>query len=136
MLLYSIVCASLALSVAEERPANTLCAEAMTTAAMRGCLTKQYQAIDKELNHVYQQVMSQLHPPRQTKLRDAQRRWILFRDTHAEFEASAVKGGTMHALVYLSALTSLTEKRVDELKTILQQMDSQQFSTTPKPVSR
>lgn len=52
--------------------------------------------------------------------RDAQRSWIVYRDKSAEFEASEVEGGTMHPLLYLSALVAMTEKRLTELKAILQ----------------
>ncbi len=125
IILCSSVCASLAISVGEARPANDPCAEAMTTVEMRECLNKRYNKVDGELNHVYQQVMSQLSKTRQTKLRETQRLWILFRDKSAEFEASEVEGGTIYPLVYLLSLASMTEKRVDELKAILQDMDSQ-----------
>ena len=125
IILCSSVCAALAISVGEARSANNPCAEAMTTAEMRECLNKRYNKVDRELNHVYQQVISQLSKTRQTKLKQAQRLWILFRDKSAEFEASEVEGGTMYPLVYLLSLSSMTEKRVEELKAILQDMNSQ-----------
>lgn len=120
-----VVCAFLSISVGEERPANDPCAEATTTVEMQKCLNTHYKKVDGELNKLYQQVRSKLSKTRQTKLKEAQRSWILFRDKSAEFEASEVEGGTMYQLVYLSAVASLTEKRVDQLRTILKRMDSQ-----------
>ncbi len=121
----TILSVSPAISIAEEPAADDPCAEALTTVEMRECLNTHYTKVDGELNHVYRQVMSQLEKARQTKFRETQRAWVRLRDKSAEFEASAVEGGSMYPLVYLSTLTSLTEKRRDELKDILQGIDSQ-----------
>lgn len=123
-----VVGASAAVSIGEERPANKSCAEAMTTAEMQECVNTHYKKVDGELDRVYQTIISRLDKTRRTKLREAQRAWILFRDKSAAFEASEVEGGTMYPLVYQSVLASMTEKRIDELKNILdilQRIDSQ-----------
>ncbi len=124
LLLCLAIGVSLAVSLGAERPAKDPCAEAMTTVEMRECLNKRYKHVDAELNRVYQQLMSQLSKTRQTKLREAQQAWMLFRDKHAEFVASETEGGTMQPLVSLSALTSMTERRVAELKDLLQHIDA------------
>ena len=119
------VCVALAVSVGEERPANDPCSEAVTTVEMRECLNQRYYKADGALNHVYQQLMSRLSHTRQTKLREAQRVWVRFRDKHAAFAASAAEGGTMAPLIALSVLASMTEKRVAELTDLFQTTDSQ-----------
>jgi uncharacterized protein YecT (DUF1311 family) len=111
-------------SVGAEHPANDLCAEAMTTVEMRECLNKRYQQVDASLNQLYQQLMSQLSKTRQARLREAQQAWMLFRDKNAAFVASETEGGTMQPVVSLSVLVSMTEKRVAELKDLLQHVDT------------
>jgi uncharacterized protein YecT (DUF1311 family) len=98
------------------------CDTAMTTADMQVCLDKRYHQVDQELNRVYNQLMSELSHTRQATFREAQRAWILFRDKSAAFSASETEGGTMSTLIYLSVLTSMTEKRVGELQALLQGM--------------
>lgn len=121
---YLAVWVSLAVSLGAERPANDPCAEAMTTVEMRECLNKRYKQVDDALNHLYQQLLSQLSKTRQTKLREAQQAWMLFRDKSAAFVASETEGGTMQPLVSLSVLVSMTERRVVELKDLLQHVDT------------
>lgn len=121
----TVIYIPLASGAGEKPPVKTSCAEATTTIAMRACLNQHYTQVDGKLNEVYQQLMAQLNQTRQTKLREAQRSWIQFRDKQAEFAASAVEGGSMYPLVYLSALASMTEKRVNDLKAILQNITLQ-----------
>ena len=91
----------------------------MTTAEMRECLNQRYKQADTALNQLYQQLMSELSKTRQIKLREAQQAWVLFRDKSAALVASTTEGGTMQPLLALSVLTSMTEKRVAELKDLL-----------------
>jgi uncharacterized protein YecT (DUF1311 family) len=109
---------SVAVSLAAAQPTNEPCA-GMTTAEMRECLNQRYKQADTALNQLYQQLMSQLSKTRRIKLREAQQAWVLFRDKSAAFGASAAEGGTMQPLLSLSVLTSMTEKRVAELKDLL-----------------
>ncbi len=96
----------------------------MTTVEMRECLNQRYKQADEALNHVYQQLMSQLSKMRQTRLREAQQAWMLFRDKSAAFVASETEGGTMQPLVSLSVLASMTERRVTELKELLPHIEA------------
>lgn len=99
------------------------CPEAVTIVEMRECLDERYAQANRELNRAYTQLRSKLDTPRQATLRDAQRAWIAFRDTSAEFEAGEEKGGSLYSITYLSVLLSKTEQRVDELKTLLEGME-------------
>ena len=96
----------------------------MTTVDMRECLNTRYQQVDEALNSLYQQLLSQLSKVRQTKLREAQRAWLRFRDKSAAFVASETEGGTMQPLAFLSALIAMTETRLAEFKDLLQYVDT------------
>jgi uncharacterized protein YecT (DUF1311 family) len=95
---------------------NIQCNPAGNTVEMKQCAAEQYQAADKELNRVYQQVRSQLDEERQQRLKEAQLAWIDFRDKTCNFEASSALGGTLEGLLYTDCLTEQTEKRTAELE--------------------
>jgi len=110
---------AVAVGLVAAQPANDPCA-GMTTAEMRECLNQRYTQADAALNQLYQQLLSQLSTTQQSKLREAQRAWIHFRDKQAAFVASATEGGTMEPLLSVTALTAMTEKRIAELKDFAQ----------------
>lgn len=95
------------------------CEDAMTMIEMIDCAQERYQKADDELNEVYQELMSLLENERKELLREAQRAWLKFRDTTADFEASEVEGGSLYPLFHIDTLAFLTEKRVEYLKKVL-----------------
>ncbi|MDH3602636.1 MAG: lysozyme inhibitor LprI family protein [Candidatus Tectomicrobia bacterium] len=113
-----ITCASLL--IAQERGSDKPCTGATTTVEMRECQGQRYKKADARLNQIYKQLMDSLDEFRRTKLRAAQRAWVVFRDTQAAFEASAEAGGSLEPLLRLEILATLTEERVKRLQTALQ----------------
>jgi uncharacterized protein YecT (DUF1311 family) len=97
------------------------CEQATTTAAMRTCENARYEKAERDLNATYQQLMRQLDPGQQAKLRVAQDAWLRFRETNADFEAGTASGGTLGPLLRVSTLADMTEVRTAELKKSLQQ---------------
>ena len=95
------------------------CQNAETSYEMKMCEQKALELADKELNLVYKQLMAQLDDTGKNKLRDAQRKWIQFRDAHAVFEADSMRGGTGEGLLYTATLKTLTQDRVKALKAAL-----------------
>lgn len=75
--------------------------------------SKNYQAVDRHLNQVYQQVRSSLGEQQQLKLKSAQIAWLEFRDTSCEFESYHFTNSNN------SCLTRLTEQRVEKLSRLL-----------------
>ncbi len=92
------------------------CDNAITTADMRICEGSRYASSERELNAAYQDVMAHLDSAQKEKLRLAQRAWLRFRDSNADFQASLVQGGTLAPLVRISVLTDMTKARALELK--------------------
>ncbi len=107
----------------EKQKQSEPCKDEVTTLGMRECSKQRYETADRELNQVYEQLRHKLNKTRQAKLKKAQRAWIAFRDTTAEFEASEAEGGSMYPLVYQVTQAEMTEKRVGELKQILKRME-------------
>jgi uncharacterized protein YecT (DUF1311 family) len=61
-----------------------------TTQGMIACAGTAYQGWDDALNEVYDQLMDALDEEQQAALRDAQRKWIAFRDADKAFGASTM----------------------------------------------
>lgn len=88
-----------------------------TTMGMLDCMGTAYTHWDAELNTVYRELMANLPPPAQDALRDAQRRWLAFRD--AEFatidQIYGNRDGTMWRLNSSGARLDLLSRRVKDL---------------------
>jgi len=89
-----------------------------TTAGMVTCTDQAIQAWDKRLNEVYQAALKQLDPKSADLLRNAQRRWVAFRD--AEFAALGGPWrndrGTMISVLAMNTELSAIRERVSELQ--------------------
>ncbi len=95
------------------------CANPQTTLAMRVCADQRYQAADRRLNRVYQQLRASLSSSRRQRLITAQRAWIQYRDTTCRFNASQYEGGSFEPVEQLSCLAEATQQRTRELETAL-----------------
>lgn len=77
---------------------------------------ERYRIADGELNAAYGERMKNLAEHRKAYLRDAQRAWIKFRDTRADFAASGEADEMMRQLTHIATLAEMTEKRTNELR--------------------
>ncbi|MEA3187403.1 MAG: hypothetical protein QOD99_1233 [Chthoniobacter sp.] len=76
-----------------------------------------FQKADAELNKVYHKIMAELDSEAQTKMKAAQRAWIVFRDAQAEYEADAdARGGSMYPQLYYGECADLTRRRIKQLR--------------------
>lgn len=73
---------------------------AETTAGQQDCLTRAYDAWDRELNKAYGELMRRAGREEAGRLREAQRRWIAYRDGERAYldlrysrEATGTQGG-------------------------------------------
>jgi uncharacterized protein YecT (DUF1311 family) len=97
------------------------CDSATTQGDMNACAGRQYQAADKDLNAVYQQITQRLKDSADTRqlLVATQRAWVSFRDAECAFAASGVSGGSVYPLIQLNCLTAQTVSRTQVLKDYL-----------------
>lgn len=110
--LFLLACMAQDLSAAEKD-----CAGAASTAEMRTCANKLYEAADAELNQVYRQLASRLADnKRRDKLKAAQQAWVAFRNKNAAFVASEAEDGTLYPLLEVTEMTSMTKQRTEQLK--------------------
>jgi uncharacterized protein YecT (DUF1311 family) len=55
------------------------------TSAMQDCIKQELEVQDRSLTAAYQTLMGSLPEKRRAQLRDAQRKWIAFRDANCRF---------------------------------------------------
>lgn len=98
-------------------------AQAQTQAEMNQAACDEYKKTDTALNKAYQQLMTQKKADKVfvSKLREAQRNWIKFRDAHIEslYPGPRSQYGSVATLCECSAKAELTQQRNDHLKRML-----------------
>lgn len=118
----------LAVPAVAEEPIN--CASPMEQFEMNLCANLDWQRADASLNAAYGKVMEQMrqrdaaavadgfapYVQMAPSLRQAQRDWIVFRDSACTAEAQLVQGGTMMPLLSALCLERLTLRRVEDLE--------------------
>lgn len=96
------------------------CEDPRTTVDMRACAWKKYREADDELNKVYKTLMDRLDDQKHREmLIKAQRDWIRFRDSSADFEDYFFEGGSIKEQVKAYALERLTRARSKELREVI-----------------
>jgi uncharacterized protein YecT (DUF1311 family) len=73
-------------------------------------------AADAALNTNYKALMSQLGSADQSRLRDAQRAWVAFRDKECAFKAQGRNDAALAKSVNEACVAGLTQQRADGLK--------------------
>lgn len=107
------------------------CGDDADNQTMIQCAYQDYQKADKELNDVYAKLMKstkESFTPDITAgsgqdpaadLKDAQKKWIAFRDANCRFAGTEMLGGTGQPLIVNGCLARMTKERVKELKEAL-----------------
>jgi uncharacterized protein YecT (DUF1311 family) len=89
------------------------------TFAMQDCIADEHARQDKRLNSAYRALLASIAEKRKAALRDAQRKWIAFRDANCAFQGNAEDGqaGRLAANECLVTLTAQRAKELESLKT-------------------
>lgn len=86
------------------------------TVNIRDCTSAETKIQDARLNSIYQQLIKTLPPKSKTKLRNAQRAWIKYRDKEVASSALQVEGGTLALIIADDMYLGMTSDRADELQ--------------------
>lgn len=97
------------------------CNNATSNIEIKECIRLRYEAADRRLNQVYQQLMSRVSNEERSLLVDAQLGWIQLRDKNCEFEAHRSLGRTGYRGFLDECKERLTRQRTAELETYLRQ---------------
>src|SRR5215217_381010 len=80
------------------------------TPAIQDCISEELDLQDRRLNAVYQTLMGSVAEKRRALLRDAQRKWIAFRDANCEYYGDP-EGGSAARLASNECVLTLTAER-------------------------
>jgi uncharacterized protein YecT (DUF1311 family) len=92
------------------------CSDARTTFELRSCFAKARDVAEGQLHVAYNEVRAKLDEEEESRLMNAQRLWIQYRDAHCTAERELYTGGTAAAPVYLACLVAMTRARTKELR--------------------
>ena len=97
------------------------CKSPQTTLDMNMCSSQEFQAADKKLNQVYQQLQPKLNSKQKQRLIVAQRSWLKFRDETCDYESGHFEGGSVAPSIYGYCRARVTKERVKDLECYLEQ---------------
>ncbi len=92
------------------------CATTATTQVdINACAAGKYQQADAQLNRTYRQLLGREDGQAAAQLKEAQRRWVAWRDAQCAFEAGGVSGGSAQPMVLDQCLERLTRAQTSLL---------------------
>jgi uncharacterized protein YecT (DUF1311 family) len=85
---------------------------------MRDCVGTAYQQMDNRLNDIYSLLMAKLPPQKREILKDAQRKWLAYREAELKLSKSINPnaGGTIALITDDSDAYDILKKRTIELE--------------------
>jgi uncharacterized protein YecT (DUF1311 family) len=97
------------------------CTSASNQHDLTVCADQAYKKTDATLNDLYGQIKTRLKGDDATVklLATAQRAWIAFRDAECTFATASTAQGSIHPMLRLQCLDTLTTKRVEDFKVYL-----------------
>lgn len=92
------------------------CSGLDTQTAMNLCEGENFKQADAELNATYAKLVSKISATGQSKLREAQKAWIKYRDAQCEFNTMGTMGGSIHSMMLWQCLSDLTAQQTKRLQ--------------------
>ena len=86
-----------------------------TTGELINLAYEQFNAADAKMNIAYQQLLGILDEHGKATLKEAQRKWLAWRDAQAEFDCHALEGGKLQRMERGGSLRQTTETRTAQL---------------------
>ncbi len=93
------------------------CSDTDTQTGMSMCAASKAKQADAAMTTVYNSLRKRLgaQSPEGTRLRDAQRAWIAYRDAWCAFQSMSVEGGSMYPAVFAGCLEKVTKEQTARL---------------------
>jgi uncharacterized protein YecT (DUF1311 family) len=91
------------------------CSAARSQAALSACAGAGAAQADKALNDEYLSLENSLSPNGRSRLRDAERAWVRFRDAECTLRSNGADGGSVAPMIAASCSEDLTRRRTSEL---------------------
>ncbi|MCC3600073.1 MULTISPECIES: lysozyme inhibitor LprI family protein [unclassified Microcoleus] len=95
------------------------CSNPQSNVEYKECMQLRYEAADKRLNQVYQQLLPKLNRKQRSVLYQEQIKWIKSRDKNCELEVYDNRGGSGYGGFLNECLERKTKQRTAELENYL-----------------
>jgi len=95
---------------------NVDCKAAATQMELDYCAGLDFKAADAKLNVLYQALTAKYNTNNQALLRDAEEKWLAWRDAECAYETALTVGGTIHSMLETECDTDKTNTRIKELE--------------------
>jgi uncharacterized protein YecT (DUF1311 family) len=105
--------------------------DGQTQAEMTAAARADFAKADAGLNKTYQAVVAKLPTAERQKLKQAQRKWVASRDAEVARAVKQVEGGSMAPMLRYETMTDLTQKRIAELKAVIDKGTASGAQTEP-----
>jgi uncharacterized protein YecT (DUF1311 family) len=92
------------------------CKNAANQMELDYCAGQDFKAADAKLNALYQALMAKYDNNNQALLRDAEEKWLAWRDAECTYENELTMGGTVHSMMQTECDTDKTNARIKELE--------------------
>jgi uncharacterized protein YecT (DUF1311 family) len=109
-------------------PAGSSCRSPRSQSEMNRCAAVDFESADAAMNLAWRPALAFVRdqdkeadfqpdgkPSGESRLRDAQRAWLIFRDAHCTVESYGARGGTMEPMLYESCRARVTRERTRQL---------------------
>ena len=129
-----IVAAALAIATfatCSAQAADKCNAPTATQYDMDMCAGQDFKKADDALNALYRKMLPRYNATDQALLKDAERKWVAWRDAECAFDTNLSMGGTMHPMVETMCQTEMTKARVKELEAQLKCTDGDTSCNPP-----
>jgi uncharacterized protein YecT (DUF1311 family) len=121
---------SRAAQAGDKPPPPVDCKNAATQMELDYCAGLDFKAADAKLNALYQGLMAKYNTNNQALLRDAEEKWLAWRDAECAYETALTVGGTIHPMLETECDSAETNDRIKELE---RQRDCQEGDITCNP---
>lgn len=119
LLIPTLTIAIALLSLSSHAPnalAQDPCTGASNNLEYKDCVSRSFEAADRELNQIYKKVRSTIGPEEKEILTDAQLAWITYRDKTCDFETVQNRRGSGYRTFLNSCKERMTKARINELR--------------------
>jgi uncharacterized protein YecT (DUF1311 family) len=101
------------------------CEDPQTQLEMNLCSLRDLESSDNKLNEIYKEITALIDAKSKPLLVQAQRNWIVLRDNHCKLYEHFYEGGSMMPMMVNSCRKELTDDRIRELHSILEELKQQ-----------
>jgi uncharacterized protein YecT (DUF1311 family) len=101
---------------ADAPPSAIDCKNAANQMELDYCAGQDFKTADAKLNALYQALMAKYDTNNQALLRNAQEKWLAWRDAECAYETELTWGGTIHSMMQTECDTDKTNTRIEELE--------------------